>query len=78
MTVNDSPRPDAPKAHVYLLHHQLVAKTDRNLSKLQQRLNVETDPVQREKLQHNIEIKTRFLRRLLAERMKGPRHDKGH
>lgn len=72
MTVNDSPR-DEPKARVYLLHHQLVAKTDHNLNKLQRRLAVETDPAQRAKLIHNIQIKTKFLRRLLAERMRGQR-----
>ncbi len=66
----DSPRSE-PRPHVYLLHYQLVAKTDHELGKLQRRLAIVTDPAQREKLERNLEIKTRFLRRLLAERMRG-------
>jgi len=69
----DSPRSE-PRPHIYLFHYQLVAKTDHELGKLQRRLAVEIDPAQREKLERNLEIKTRFLRRLLAERMRGKGH----
>lgn len=74
MSVNDSPRADAPRPHVYLLHHQLVARTNRNLEKLRSKLATETDPARREKLARDAEIAARFLRRLLAERMKAKRH----
>lgn len=72
MTVNDSPR-NEPKPHVYLLQHQLIAKNDRELSHIQKRLLVETDPERRKKLQRDLEIKSRFLSRLYAQQMKGNR-----
>ena len=53
---------------------QLIAKTRHNLNKVRRKLAVETDPAQRAKLERNAEIAARFLRRLLAERMRGTRH----
>lgn len=73
--VNDSPR-DEPRPHVHLLAHQLIARNDRQLSKIQKRLLVETDPERRKKLLRDREIKSRFLSRLYAQQMKGKRHER--
>lgn len=70
--VNDSPR-DEPKPHVHLLAHQLIARMDRQLSKIQKRLNVETDPERRKRLERDRKIKTAFLSRLYAQQMRSNR-----
>jgi len=73
VSLTDSPR-NEPKPHVHLLHHQLIARTGHNLDKLRRKLAVETDPAVKAKLERNAEIAARFLRRLLAERMRGSGH----
>jgi hypothetical protein len=72
VSLTDSPRPAAPKPP--LSHRALIAKTGHNLDKLRRKLAVETDPAQRARLERNAEIAARFLRRLMAEKMRGNGH----
>lgn len=74
VNMTSAPRTE-PKPHGYLMLHQLIAKNDRELSKIQKRLVHETDPVVRQRLQRNLEIKSRFLSRLYARQMR-PRHER--
>jgi hypothetical protein len=76
VSMNGTPRNES-KPHLHLLQHQLIAKNDHELSKIQKRLVRETDPVVRQKLQRNLEIKSRFLSRLYAQQMmRRKRHER--
>lgn len=75
VSMNGSPRTES-KPHGYLMLHELIAKNDRELSKIQKRLVTETDPAVRRRLQRNLEIKSRFLSRLYARQMKGQHHER--